>query len=122
SRHSTTFPSNSADNSASTSLANTHGCPMSTLPLALGLSFKVDCGEDMVPSLASPGAWEGGKPSPTLNMHKDIVQTLITPDLLDSAARCWGVAGSDLRFLRAVENFVYAFERASLPLILRLTH
>src|ERR1017187_7195789 len=40
SRHSTTPPSCSAGSSASTSLANTHGCPVSTRALALGLSFS----------------------------------------------------------------------------------
>jgi len=55
-------------------------------------------------------------------MHKDIAHALITPDRLDDAARRWRATGTELQFLRAMENFVYAFERDGQPLILRFTH
>lgn len=55
-------------------------------------------------------------------MKPSEILATITPPLLDDAAQRWGIAGSDTRFLRAVENFVYEFSREGKPCILRLTH
>src|SRR5947207_707129 len=50
------------------------------------------------------------------------LQALLTPARLAAIAERWGATGESVRFLRAVENFVYEFEAAERPLILRFTH
>ncbi|MFZ9683560.1 MAG: hypothetical protein ACO3DQ_10215 [Cephaloticoccus sp.] len=55
-------------------------------------------------------------------MHKDTLLPLLTSGRLDAVARRCGGTGQDLEFIRAMENFVYAFNRGGSALILRLTH
>ena len=50
------------------------------------------------------------------------LQALLTPARIDAIAARWGASGRSVRFLRALENFVYEFEAAGRPLILRFTH
>lgn len=50
------------------------------------------------------------------------IQALLTPSRIDTIADAWGAKGQSVRFLRALENFVYEFEDEGRPLILRFTH
>lgn len=55
-------------------------------------------------------------------MHKDEIHALITDAHLDDLARRWGGTAGDVEFIRAMENFVYAFAPGGREWILRLTH
>ncbi len=50
------------------------------------------------------------------------IQALLTPARLDAVVAEWNAPGAAVRFIRAVENYIYQFERAGQPLILRFTH